>query len=149
MGGGTSPLTARKVGPALRARRSAPDPPLPAALGSSINHTADKSVTLGFQKDDAAPDIYPSPGRWILGQRVLSRRPEIGRILQHPAMTSAVEQAIGARGVISQFVAYDRTPGAMGTGGLPDQQPGIGAHCTCSSPLDALSKPKEAGCAYR
>ena len=78
------------------------------------------------QNDDRSPapprpsreiETFPSPGRWILGQRVLAEAPEVASILTHERLTAAVETAIGAPGVISQFVAYNRTPGAEGARG--------------------------------
>lgn len=56
---------------------------------------------------------YPEPGRYTLANNCL-KDPDLAFLAEHPAVTSAVGDALGGDPKLTTYVIYERTPGGAG-----------------------------------
>lgn len=59
---------------------------------------------------DAGGATYPAPGRYTLAKNSL-KDPDLAALAEHPTITSAAADVLGADPRLTAFVIYDRTPG--------------------------------------
>ncbi len=62
---------------------------------------------------------YPEPGRYTLANNSL-KDPDLGFIVEHPAVVGPAAQLLGDEPRLSAFVVYDRTPGGSALGSHND-----------------------------
>ena len=80
-------------------------------------------IRLGFESRDydshRGEGVYPQPGIYSMGPRVLETHPEIAEVsLAHPKIMAAVEDLFGEPAMLAQFWSIMRPPGA-GVGDSP------------------------------
>ncbi len=59
---------------------------------------------------DVGGAVYPAPGRYTLAKNCL-KDPDLAPLAEHPTITTAVTDVLGADPRLTAFVLYDRTPG--------------------------------------
>lgn len=62
---------------------------------------------------------YPEPGRYTLANNSL-KDPDLGFVVEHPAVLGAAAQLLGDEPRLTAFVVYDRTPGGPALGSHND-----------------------------
>ena len=74
-------------------------------------------IRAGFQNRNydshRGEGVYPQPGIYSMGQRVLETHPEIAEVsLAHPKIIAAIEDLFGEPAMLAQFWSIMRPPGA-------------------------------------
>ena len=66
-------------------------------------------------RDDGGPR-YPEPAKYTLSGSIMAE-PDLAFIVEHPAIVGSAEMLLERPAILTQYVAYLRSPGSSGTGG--------------------------------
>lgn len=81
------------------------------------------------RENGKAHAVYPQPGQYNIGSRMMHIAPEVVPLTcSHPVVVRATSRLLNDRPIVSQYVVYNRTPGAKFGGGSYPENVGVGIH---------------------